>query len=127
MIMDVAIFVILDGIKQGKMVSIVEASTVATLSNNEYSYNESISSPRGAVVFVRDFPIRINVKKLTEPWMKANGRGTMGYFENKLDLSVFASRRKLSRKKQVTVDFTEFRSAIYNVKNDRFALDGDME
>jgi hypothetical protein len=143
--MDAAVFVTVQGPRTGKIVSILDARKIATLKDGNYTFNGVIAeTSKGAYVFVRNFPDNLDHHKIKDPYYsdafcnaKINGvektaaeweeSGDFIPINNKFDLNRFTQSSKLLRTKQVTVDYADFKAAVYNTQNKRIALEDDLK
>jgi len=118
--------------KRGKVINIFPADDVGTYNpgaatGSEYTFNETISSPRTGFVFVMNVPDQVVQKRFLEPDVAEDG--TMNYewvYGFRPTVLGAGARNHLLTNQQITLGWSVFRDCLLHRKLNRTVVDGDV-
>jgi len=121
--------------KRGKVINIFPADEVGTYNpgaatGSEYTFTETISSPRTGFVFVMNVPVDIVQKRFLEP-VYIDGEKTDELEHEYLyrfrpTVLGDGARNHLLTNKQITLDWSVFRDCLLHRRLNRTVVDGDV-
>jgi hypothetical protein len=118
--------------KRGKVINIFPSDDVGTYdagapTGSQYSFNETISSPRTGFVFVMGVPESVVQKRFLEPEYDESGDMTHEWLYGfRPTVLGTGARDQLLTTKQLTLSWNIFRDCLLHRKLNRTVVDGDV-